>query len=225
MGDRGSIGVSIRAGARSEHAREEPMTPTATEAATDQTRSAIPVIDFGPYLAGEAGAREAAAARVRARAGERRVFHPHQPRRAAAADRPDIRRGQAFSRPATRGQDGHPNERAQQRLHVDGAVRGVDLGRQRQRQAGPQRGVLHQARARPRRPAAALRTPLRRPESLARRAPRVSRQRAGLHQRHGRALRAGASRLRAGARAVRPTPSTGRSPKASSPFASRTTRP
>src|SRR2546427_6318847 len=98
-----------------------------------------------------------------ARARRRRLLRHREPRRPPGADRPHVRRGPALLRPTPGRQARAADERAQQRLHDAGALRGVDLGRQRQRQAGPERGVLRQARARPRRPPRARGAPLRRP--------------------------------------------------------------
>ena len=203
------------------------MSSTALRAPVQSaSETAIPVIDLGPYLAGAPGALEATC-RAAARAPSRTIgffiiVNHDVPQDLIARTFAEARR---FHDAADGRQDGAAHERAQQRLHGDGPLRGLDLGRQRQRQARPERGLFHQARAAGRTiRCAAVGPALRRAESLAGRAARLSRDRPGLHRR-GRRPRAPPAARRARWRSIcRPTHSTPRSPRASSRSACRTIR-
>ena len=107
----------------------------------------IPVIDVGPCFfrrARRARARRPAARRCARDVGFFVLVNHGVPRDLIDRTFAEARRFHAqplAAKMALR------HERAQQRLHGDGPLRGVDLRRQRQRQARSERGLLHQARA------------------------------------------------------------------------------
>ena len=134
----------------------------------------IPVIDLGPFLAGETGALDRTAKELALRADRDRLLLHRQSRRAAREDPRRVRAGEALPRPAGRQEAGAQDRPQQHRLPADARQYAAHLDDPDRHQAQSQRGVLRQARAAGRSSRRAGQPPLPRRQSLARRTCRAS---------------------------------------------------
>ena len=154
----------------------------------------IPVIDFGPCFAGVPGALEATAAELRDTLETHRVLRDGQPRGAAVAHRADVRGGAALPRSA----DGLGSSRCRMNEHNNGYM---TLGRYAVWTSdvnANDKPDLNEAFFTKREragddPLLPIGASLRRPEPVAGRPAGIPRQRARVHERHGRAQRARAA--------------------------------
>ena len=110
----------------------------------------IPVIDYGPYFAGEKGALERVGGRGRARLREHRLFLCAEPRRAGCADRPRFCRLAPVLRVAARTKARARAQREQYRLSADQRLGAGRLDRAQGDKAQPERELFYQPRPRPR---------------------------------------------------------------------------
>ena len=134
----------------------------------------IPVIDLGPFLAGEPGALDRTAKELRfalTEIGFYFIVNHGVPREKI---RGVVRAGEALPRPAGREEAGAQDRHQQHRLPADARQHAAHLDDPGRHQAQPERGLLRQARAAGRSSRRARRPPLPRRQSLARAACRAS---------------------------------------------------
>ena len=109
-------------------------------------RETIPVIDLGPYLAGEPGAMERTASELRFALTEIGFYFIVNHGVPAALIRDDLPPGRALPRPAARREDGDQDRQAQCRLPADARRHAAHLDGADRHQGQPQRGAVHGAR-------------------------------------------------------------------------------
>ena len=127
----------------------------------------IPVIDLGPFLAGEDGCARPHGQGTPLRADRDRLLLHRQSRRAAGKDPRRLRAGEALPRPAGR-EEARTQDRPQQhRLPAAARQHAAHLDDPDRHQAQSQRGLLRQARDAGRSSRRAGRSPLPRRQSLA----------------------------------------------------------
>ena len=147
----------------------------------------IPVIDLGPFLAGEPGALDRTAKELRfalTEIGFYFIVNHGVPREKIQAT---FERGEALPRAAGRQEARAQDRPAQHGLHADARQYAAHLDGAVGHQAQPQRGLLREARDGGRPSRRAGQPPLPRPQPLARRPARLPRDRGRLLQHHGSA--------------------------------------